>query len=158
VSLKFRLMSGLHRSIYRASRGRLLGRVGTLGVLLLTTTGRTSGKPRTVPLLYTAAGDGYAVIASMGGAPDDPAWCKNLRANPNAVVEIGGDRTPVSAREAEGDERERLWRAMADEFGGYDGYQRRTSRRIPVVILEPIGAGKRGRRMPPSPPKRNCAG
>jgi F420H(2)-dependent quinone reductase len=140
VSLKFRLASGLHRTIYRASRGKVAGHFGKLDVLLLTTTGRTSGKPRTVPLLYTRAGDGYAVIASMGGAPDDPAWCKNLRASPDAVVEIGGDRTPVRAREAEGDERERLWRAMTDGFGGYDGYQQKTSRRIPVFVLEPIAA------------------
>ena len=140
MSLKFRLIAGLHRSIYRASRGKVAGSVGKLGVLLLTTTGRTSGKPRTVPLLYTGAGDGYAVIASMGGAPADPAWCKNLRANANAVVEIGGDRSVVRAREAEGDERERLWRAMADANSGYDGYQRKTSRRIPVFILEPISA------------------
>jgi deazaflavin-dependent oxidoreductase (nitroreductase family) len=140
VSLKFRLISELHRRIYRASRGRVAGKVGKLGVLLLTTTGRKSGKPRTVPLLYTGAGDGYAVIASMGGAPDDPDWCKNLRASPHAVVEIGGDRIAVGTREAEGEERERLWRAMVDGYGGYDGYQRKTSRRIPVVVLEPVGA------------------
>jgi deazaflavin-dependent oxidoreductase (nitroreductase family) len=145
VSLKFRLASGLHRSIYRASRGRVAGRLGKLGVLLLTTTGRTSGKLRTVPLLYTSAGDGYAVIASMGGAPVDPAWAKNLRANPDALVEIGGDRRAVRARETEGEERERLWRAMADAQRGYDGYQQKTSRRIPVFVLEHRGAGSDSR-------------
>ena len=130
-------MSAVHSGLYRASRGRVAGRVGSLDVLLLTTTGRKTGKPRTVPLLYAEAGSGFAVIGSKGGAVHDPAWCVNLRANPAASVHLGGRQVPVKAREAEGDERDRLWRAMADRYKGYDGYREKTSRRIPVFMLEP---------------------
>jgi F420H(2)-dependent quinone reductase len=136
--LMFKLMSGLHSALFRASRGKIAGRVGKLDVLLLTTTGRKTGKPRTVPLLYTDAGGGYAVIASKGGAAEDPAWCVNLRANPAAEVELAGNRVPVRAREAEGEERDRLWQAMADGYKSYDAYKERTSRRIPVFVLEPL--------------------
>ena len=133
----FKVMSGVHSVLYRASRGRIAGRVGKLDVLLLTTTGRKTGKARTVPLLYTKTGGGYAVVASKGGAELDPAWCVNLRANPAALVELGGKRIRVKARETEGDERERLWRQMADGYKGYDNYKQKTSRQIPVFVLEP---------------------
>jgi F420H(2)-dependent quinone reductase len=135
----FKVLSGLHNVVYRTSRGRIAGRIGKLDVLLLTTTGRKTGKPRTVPLLYTETGAGYAVIASKGGAELDPAWCVNLRANPAALAELGGKRIRVKAREAEGDERDRLWRQMADGYHGYDNYQLKTSRQIPVFVLEPAG-------------------
>ena len=135
--LLFKLVSGLHAALYRASRGKIAGRVGKLGVLLLTTTGRKTGKPRTVPLLYAAAGTGYTVIGSKGGAPADPAWVVNLRANPEARIDLGGRRIAVRAREAEGEERDRLWSAMADGYKGYDGYQEKTTRRIPIFVLEP---------------------
>jgi deazaflavin-dependent oxidoreductase (nitroreductase family) len=138
--LMFKIMSGLHSGLYRASRGRIAGRVGKLDVLLLTTTGRKTGKPRTVPLLYKADGGGYAVIASKGGAADDPAWCVNLRASPAAQVDLGGKRVSVTAREAKGDERERLWRELADGYKGYDAYKEKTSREIPVFVLEPSPA------------------
>jgi F420H(2)-dependent quinone reductase len=106
-------------------------------VLLLTTTGRKSGKPRTQPLAYTRAGECYAVIASKGGAAHHPLWYLNLRANPLAEVTVGRQTERVRARVAEGEERERLWRQLADVFPGYDKYARKTSRRIPVVVLEP---------------------
>lgn len=108
-----------------------------MNVLLLTTTGRKSGRPRTVPLLYAPANGSYAVVASMGGAARNPDWCLNLRAHRLAMVEIGRDRLEVRARDVEGEERERLWRAMAGGYPGYDRYQERTARRIPVVVLEP---------------------
>ena len=108
-------------------------------MLLLTTTGRKSGKARTSPLLYTPAGDGYAVIASKGGAPKHPLWYLNLQASPHAEVTVGRETRHVHARDAEGDERERLWRALADAYPGYDRYAQKTSRRIPVVVLEPAG-------------------
>jgi deazaflavin-dependent oxidoreductase (nitroreductase family) len=136
----FKVMSGLHNALYRASRGKIAGRVGKLDVLLLTTTGRKTGKPRTVPLLYTETGGGYAVVASKGGAELDPAWCVNLRANPVALVELGGMRIQVKARETEDDERDRLWSQLADGYKGYDSYKQKTNRHIPVFVLEPIGS------------------
>ena len=133
----FKALSGLHNVLYRASRGRIAGRVGKLDVLLLTTTGRKTGKARTVPLLYAETAGGYAVVASKGGAELDPAWCVNLRANPVASVDLGGRRIAVKARETEGDERDRLWRQMADGYKGYDNYKEKTNRQIPVFVLEP---------------------
>ncbi len=135
----FKVVSGVHSVLYRASRGRIAGRIGKLDVLLLTTTGRKTGKPRTVPLLYTATGGAYAIVASKGGADLDPAWCVNLRANAAALAELGGRRVQVKARETEGDERDRLWSQMADGYKGYDNYKEKTSRQIPVFVLEPTG-------------------
>ena len=113
------------------------GSLGKAPVLLLTTTGRRSGRARTQPLLYARDGDRYVVIASKGGAPADPLWYLNLRANPAADVTIGRTSQPVRAHDAEGEERSRLWRAMTDLYSGYDRYADRTSRRIPVVVLSP---------------------
>ncbi len=135
--LGFRVIAYVHRGLYRASGGKIAGRIGQLNVLLLTTTGRKSGRAHTVPLLYTPADGSYAVVASMGGAPRHPDWCLNLRAHQLATVEIGRDRVEVRAREVEGEQRERLWRAMVDGYPGYDRYQEKTARRIPVVVLEP---------------------
>jgi deazaflavin-dependent oxidoreductase (nitroreductase family) len=135
--LGFRAIAYVHRGLYRASGGKFAGRIGRLNVLLLTTTGRKSGRSRTVPLLYTPANGSYAVVASMGGAPRHPDWCLNLRAHPLAMVEIGRDRVEVRAREVEGEEREWLWCAMVDGYPGYDRYQQKTVRRIPVLLLEP---------------------
>ena len=135
--LSFRILGGLHRRIYRLTGGKVGGRIANMPVLLLTTTGRRSGKPRTQPLAYTRAGDGYAIIASKGGAAQHPLWYLNLRANPLAEVTVGRVTQKVRAREAEGEERERLWRQLADIYSGYDKYARKTSRRIPVMVLEP---------------------
>ena len=135
--LSFRILGGLHRRIYRLTGGKVGGRIANMPVLLLTTTGRKSGRPRTQPLAYTRAGDGYAIIASKGGAAQHPLWYLNLRANPLAEVTVGRVTQKVRAREAEGEERERLWRQLADIYSGYDKYARKTSRRIPVMVLEP---------------------
>jgi deazaflavin-dependent oxidoreductase (nitroreductase family) len=127
----------MHSRVYRLTGGRVGGRLGRLPVLLLTTTGRKSGEPRTQPLAYTHVGDGYAVIASKGGAAQHPFWYLNLRANPLAEVTVGRATRRVRARDAQGEERERLWRALADLYPGYDKYAQKTSRQIPVVVLEP---------------------
>ena len=126
-----------HAALFRATGGRFLGSISKTPVLLLTTTGRKSGKPRTVPLLYLADGGGFAVIASNGGAVADPAWCRNLRENPAATVQIGSEQRAVRAEFVEGDERERLWKALAATYRGYDGYVEKTTRRIPVLMLRP---------------------
>jgi deazaflavin-dependent oxidoreductase (nitroreductase family) len=136
ANLGFRILGGMHKRVYRVTGGKIGGRIGKLPVLLLTTIGRKSGQPRTQPLAYTRAGDGYAVIASKGGAPQHPLWYLNLRANPLAEVTVGRETRKVRARDAEGEERERLWRALAYLYPGYDRYAQKTSRRIPVVVLE----------------------
>jgi len=138
TDLGFRILGGLHKRVYRLTGGKVGGKIGKLRVLLLTTTGRKSGEPRTQPLLHTQAGDGYAVIASKGGAAQHPLWYLNLQANPEAMVTLGRATLHVRARDAEGEERERLWRALADLYPGYDKYAQKTSRQIPVVVLEPV--------------------
>jgi deazaflavin-dependent oxidoreductase (nitroreductase family) len=138
-NLGFRLLGGVHRRIYRLTGGKVGGRLGRLPVLLLTTTGRKSGRPRTQPLVYAQTGDGYAVIASKGGAAQHPFWYLNLREDPSATVTVGRETRKVRARDAEGDERERLWGTLADLYPGYERYAQKTSRRIPVVVLELAG-------------------
>ena len=133
-------MGGLHGGVYRLTGGKVGGRIGKAPVLLLTTTGRKSGRPRTNPLLYTRAGDGYAVIASKGGAPQHPLWYLNLQASPRVEVTVGRETRQLQARDAQDEERERLWRALADLHSGYDKYAQKTSRQIPVVVLEPVAS------------------
>jgi deazaflavin-dependent oxidoreductase (nitroreductase family) len=133
----FRILGRLHTIVYRATGGKVGGGMGKARVLLLTTTGRKSGQPRTQPLLFARAGNGYVLIASKGGAEHDPLWYRNLQATPTAEVQIGRKKERVRARDAEGEERERLWRALADLYPGYDKYAQKTSRTIPVVLLEP---------------------
>jgi F420H(2)-dependent quinone reductase len=127
----------LHRLLYRASGGRIGGRIWGRRVVLLTTTGRRSGKLRTVPLLSFRDGDDVVVIASYGGLDQPPAWWLNLEANPEAELEEGRTRRMVTARTASGDERARLWRHVTEQAPGYLDYERRTKREIPVVLLQP---------------------
>jgi deazaflavin-dependent oxidoreductase (nitroreductase family) len=131
------VLGGLHRALYRWSGGRIGGRMGRAPVLLLTVAGRRTGKLRTTPLLYGRAGDDLVVIASVGGAPKHPAWYLNLREAEGEVL-IGRDRLRVRARDAEGEERERLWAEMVALYPPYAEYQTRTARRIPVVVLERV--------------------
>jgi proline iminopeptidase len=105
-------------------------------ILLLTTTGRKTGNKTTTPLIYGMDGDNPVIVASKGGAPQHPGWYKNLVANPAAEVQILGETFPVRARDAEGEERERLWRQMNGIWKHYDEYQQKTEREIPVVVLE----------------------
>lgn len=133
-----RLVGKLNVPAYRLSGGRLFGRIGTAPVLLLTTTGRRSGKSRTAPVLYMRDGDRLVVIGSNAGNERPPAWSLNLVANPDAEVEIGRERRSMQARVAAGDERAELWRRMnAEHYEGFDDYDRRTSRDIRVFVLEP---------------------
>ncbi|MGE5407785.1 MAG: nitroreductase family deazaflavin-dependent oxidoreductase [Syntrophothermus sp.] len=127
----------LNTPIYRLSRGRLMAHVGKAPVLLLTTTGRRSGQPRTAPLAYLADGERMIVIGSNAGNAKVPAWALNLKANPEAKVEVGGRRLSVRARVAEGAEREDLWRRCNEQYAGFDDYAERTDRDIAVFVLEP---------------------
>lgn len=127
----------LHAAAFRASGGKVGGRMLKSPVLLLLTTGRKTGQRRTTPLLYLQEGDRYAIVASNGGTSKHPVWWLNLRANPDAAVEIGATKVRVRARETQGEERERLWRGLVGMYPPYEGYQKKTDREIPVVILEP---------------------
>ena len=134
-----RAVTKAHTSLFRATGGRVGGSIpGSGPVLLLTTNGRKSGKERTVPLLYLPDGDDLVVVASNGGTATHPTWWLNLRANPVARIEAGDRRLLVRAREAGPEERERLWPRLVEMYGGYEGYQEKTDRPIPVVILNPI--------------------
>ena len=107
-------------------------------IAILFTTGRTSGEQRTIPLIVCRDGDDVVLVASKGGAPEHPGWYRNLRANPEAEIQIMADRWRVRARDAEDEERERLWELMAEIWPHYDEYAARTDREIPVVVLERI--------------------
>jgi deazaflavin-dependent oxidoreductase (nitroreductase family) len=130
-------MSKTHLLIHRLSRGRFLGRMLGMPVLLLTTTGRRSAKPRTTPLTFFRDGADLVVIASNGGADRPPDWSLNLQQNPRAVVKIGRDQLTVQARTASAEERERLWVGIIATYSGYARYQEKTARQIPVLILTP---------------------
>jgi deazaflavin-dependent oxidoreductase (nitroreductase family) len=127
----------LNVPLYRLSGGRLGSKVGDGPVLLLTTTGRKSGEPRTAPVLYLAYGDAMILIDTNGGNEKLPGWSYNLKAKPEAEVEIGRRKAPVTARIAEGTEREELWRACNEQYGGFDEYVKWLNRTPSVWVLEP---------------------
>lgn len=126
-----------HVRRYRETDGAV-GHIWRQGakVLLLTTTGRTSGEPRTTPLIYENAGDDYVVVASKGGAPEHPGWYQNLTKDPEVELQIEADVFPAHARSVTGEERARLWQLAARQWPAYDDYQTKTDREIPVVVLE----------------------
>ena len=132
-----RRVGKLNVPIYRMTRGRVFGTVGGSPVLLLTTTGRKSGEPRTAPVLYIRDGERLLVIGSNAGNAKTPAWALNLRAKPDAEINVRGRSRPVTARVAEGEERDRLWKTITDEYPGFDDYRERTDREIAVFVLEP---------------------
>ena len=121
---------------YRATAGRLETVFVGTPILLLNHRGATSGRAYTAPLAFSRAGDDYVVIASMGGAAVDPQWFRNLVAHPDVTIEVGDRTIPVHACVAGGAERARLFRAQADDIPNFDDYQARTTRQIPVVVLE----------------------
>jgi deazaflavin-dependent oxidoreductase (nitroreductase family) len=104
--------------------------------LILTTTGRKSGQQRKSPLIYQKYGDGYLVVASKGGADEPPAWYLNLEANPEVQVQVKGDKFTARARTANASEKPAMWEVMAKAWPAYNDYQQKTSREIPVVVLE----------------------
>jgi deazaflavin-dependent oxidoreductase (nitroreductase family) len=126
-----------HVRRYRETGGEVghIWREGST-ILLLTTTGRKSGEPRTTPLIYAQDGDRYVIVASKGGAPEHPGWYENLAKDPNVELQVKDEVFPARARTAEGDERERLWRKANGVWPHYDEYQTKTGREIPVVVLE----------------------
>jgi deazaflavin-dependent oxidoreductase (nitroreductase family) len=136
IPLVFKLFVKGHVSLYQASGGRLGSKMSGMNVLLLTTTGKKTGKARTVPVVpYVENGETY-VIASMGGAPQHPAWYTNLKANPEVDVQVGADKWKARAEPLEGGaERDRLWQKITAQMPNFAEYQKKTTRVIPVVHL-----------------------
>jgi deazaflavin-dependent oxidoreductase (nitroreductase family) len=124
-----------HVRVYRETDGARGYQWRGTTVLLLTTRGRVSGEQRTTPLIHRTDDGRWIVVASKGGAPQNPSWFENLRASPEAEIELPGERVPVLASVAQGEERSRLWSLMTEVWPDYDTYQARTEREIPVVVF-----------------------
>lgn len=141
MSLKddlFRLGTGAHRAVFRLSRGRVLGRLGGMPVVLLITTGRKSGKRRSTMLASPVHDDERVVlVASFGGDPRHPAWFLNVRDHPDVEVTMAGRHRRMRARVATEEEKAALWPAIVAAYANYGAYQRKTERDIPVVVLTP---------------------
>ena len=136
----WKLVNGIargHVAVYRATGGRVGGKLGKAPILLLHHVGAKSGTERVAPVLYLADGDRLVVVASKGGTDKNPAWFYNLLANPETEVEVGRDRRNVRARRASDEERETFWSRLVAMYPSYDDYQRSTERTIPLVVLEP---------------------
>ena len=136
----FNQVTDLHVFAYRLSGGLVGRRVpGLPPMLLLDHVGAKSGKRRTTTLAYIDDGEAIVIVASKGGAPRNPAWFHNVRAQPDTTVQVGSRRLSVRARVATAEERSRLWPSVVTAYDGYANYQQRTEREIPLVILEPRG-------------------
>lgn len=136
-----RLLTTAHERVFTATRGRLLGRLGGMPVVLLATTGRRTGRRRTTMLTAPVVdGDRVVLVASYGGDDRHPTWYLNLLAHPGVEVTMGGARRRMLARVASAEEKAELWPRVVASYRGYAAYQRRTSRDIPLVVLEPVGA------------------
>jgi F420H(2)-dependent quinone reductase len=129
------LFMAFHTWIYRISGGKVLGRMGANEILLLETVGRKSGRRRTTPLVYIHDGDRYVITASAGGGPKNPGWYHNLCASDSATIQVMDKVMKVSAQEAPPDERARLWDQLVKNSPQFKGYESKTSRQIPMMIL-----------------------
>jgi len=130
-----RMVGTLHRNAYRLSRGRIGGRFGKAPVLLLTTTGRRTGQPRTWPVVYLDDGDRYLIVASNAGSDHHPAWYLNLLDQPEVEVEVGGRREVRVAEPLCVEDKERAWPRLVAIHPVFDSYRRKTARPIPVIAL-----------------------
>ncbi len=124
---------------FRANAGKVGGMFEGAPLLLLHSTGAKSGAERVTPMMYQAVGDDFAVFASYAGGPKNPAWFHNLVANPDASVEVGTDIVEVTARVADGEEREVIWTTQRERYPVFAGYEQKITRQIPVVVLERRG-------------------
>jgi deazaflavin-dependent oxidoreductase (nitroreductase family) len=129
------LFGAEHVRVYRETKGEHGYHWRGTTILLLTTTGRESGEPRTTPLIHRTDGDRWVVVASKGGAPEHPSWYENLLADPDATIEVRAEKIPVRATTASGEERSRLWSLMTEVWPAYDEYTQKTDREIPVVVF-----------------------
>lgn len=134
----FKAVTRFHQVVFDVSGGKVIGTASGMPVVKLTTVGRKSGQPRSTMLTSPLVeGENVVLVASYGGDDRDPMWYSNLVVNPDVEVVMSGSHRTMSARVAEGDERTRLWETLTAKHANYAGYQRRTSRQIPVVVLEP---------------------
>ncbi len=124
--------------LYNVSGGRIGGKMGKVPVLLLTTTGRKTGKQRTLPLVYIMDGSAYVITASAGGADKHPGWFFNIRSNPQATIQVKDKHIPVTAEIAGPEKKPELWARLVEGAPNFAEYQKRTSREIPMVILHPV--------------------
>jgi len=131
-------LNGIVIFLYRLSGGRIAGRFGKAPILLLTTTGRKTGKLRTNPVLYLKDGEDFVIVASARGRDRDPHWWSNLQQNPEAEIQVGSRKIKVRAEMASDREKQRLWPLLTEIYPTFDAYQRKTKREIPVVILRPV--------------------
>lgn len=125
-------------ALYRWSRGAVGGGLRGMPVLLLTTIGRKSGRPHTIPVMYLREGPHYIVTASNGGRDRHPAWWLNLQHNRRALIEVDGIRRGVAVEPVSPDERRRLWAQLAEKAPFFEDYQKRAAREIPMAILRPV--------------------
>jgi len=132
-----KVRSAAHRLCYRLTGGMIGGGSAGMPILLLTTTGRKTGRPRTTPLLYVTDGENIVVVASNAGRPRHPLWWLNLEKNPEAEVQVRNKKRRVKAVEATGEERERLWRLVVGMYTEYEEFQKTANRQIPVAVLRP---------------------
>ena len=137
ANVDYSLLGEDHVRRYRETDGEVGYEWNGAPTLLLTTTGRKSGEPRTSPLIFGRDGDDYMIVASVGGMPNHPAWYRNLQADPNASIQVRAEHLDVVARTASPEEKPRLWQIVNEVWPNYDVYQSRTDRVIPVVILSP---------------------
>jgi deazaflavin-dependent oxidoreductase (nitroreductase family) len=133
------LFGEAHVRSYRETDGEVGYLWRGVSTLILTTTGRSSGEPRSTPLIFGRHGEDYVIVASKGGAPEHPGWFRNLSRHPDVEIQAGADRLRARARVADAAERPELWQLMTGIWPAYDDYAAKTEREIPVVVLEPAG-------------------
>ena len=136
MKIMMQMWMAIHVFIYRLTGGKIGGKMGG-EVLLLDTVGRKSGKQRTNPVMFFRDGGAYVITASAGGAPSNPGWYFNLRAHPQTTIQVMGKRIPVTVSEAEQGERARLWAKLVSLSPQFKGYETRTPRKIPMLLLKP---------------------
>lgn len=135
----FRLFTRLHVMLYRLSGGKIGGNISGIHILLLESVGRKTGKKRTTPLAYIRDGGNYVVTASNGGAPNHPGWYYNLHSHPQIFIQVMGQRISVEAKQANPEDRRRLWAELIKTYSRFEAYQQKTSREIAMFILRSNG-------------------
>ena len=141
----FRQFIRLQVYVYRRSGGKRFGRLRGMPLLILTTVGRKTGKKRVTPVMYIRDGDNYVITASNGGADREPGWFSNLKANPETTIEVDGMTRNVMAHKASPEEKGRLWPRLVEQAPFFEGYQKKTTRDIPMMVLHPTDGAAAGR-------------